>query len=119
MRVAAILIAPVLLFATPAYAYFSDGEDLREFCTPSTPSHNVERCVGYISGVFDMFELNEVAIGPDGEVSKRTACLPKGYKNVDVAKAVISYIYDTPEELDLPAAAVIVNALVKNFPCAD
>ena len=117
MRAAAFLVVPSLLIAGPTYAFFSSGEDLREFCTPSTPTHNVERCLGYISGAFDMLDLNQTAIGSDGEVPKKTVCVPVGQTNVDVGKIVISYIYDNPEELDLPAAAVIANALVKGFPC--
>lgn len=105
------------LVAVPAYAFFESGSDLKEFCSPSSPDHNVERCLGYMTGAFDMLDLHETAIKPDGETPKKTVCVPKGQTNVDVGKVVISYIYDNPDELDLPAAALIANALVKGFPC--
>ena len=119
MRAAAVILGTLLgvVVAGPGYAVFESGEDLKDFCTPSTPTHNVERCLGYITGAFDMLELHEVAIGPDGEVPKKTVCVPKGKTNVDVGQVVISYIYDNPGELNLPAAALIANALVKDFPC--
>ena len=118
MRVTTTILGAVLCLSmtTPAFAVFQFGNDLKAACEPSSPEHNEEQCLGYITGAFDALDLEQTAI-QDGKVPDKHVCVPKGMTNVDVAKTVVSYIYDTPEELNLPAAALIANALVKGYPC--
>ncbi len=81
---------------------------------PLKDAPEVMTCLGYISGILDLADFDQ-ALPP-----AHTAhgwCLPDGASSSQVAKVIVKYANDHPEELHLPAVLLVANALLKAFPC--
>jgi Rap1a immunity proteins len=75
----------------------------------------VMMCFGYISGIVDVGDFDH-AVLPNNP--SRGWCMPEGVSNSQLAKVIVKYGNDHPEELHLPAVLLVENALIKAFPCA-
>ena len=80
---------------------------------PLKDAQDVGMCLGFISGVDDLNTM-------DSDILKTPIhawCVPGGVTTTQLAKVVVKYGNDHPEELHFPAVAVVVGALVGAFPC--
>lgn len=73
----------------------------------------VGTCLGFISGVAD---LNTMDL--DILKTHHAWCVPDGVTTTQLAKVVVKYGNDHPEELHFPAVVVVAGALVGAFPCS-
>lgn len=69
-------------------------------------------CAGFVSGV----EEAERVLHP-GETVERTFCTPPDVSASALAAAFVRYGAEHDEELDLPAARVVLRALEHAYPC--
>lgn len=74
----------------------------------------VSYCYGYILGIWDTREVMN-AIVPD--YLKSPFCIPNNATPSQLAKVVLKYGKDHPEELNQAANLVVNNALRQAFPC--
>ena len=71
-------------------------------------------CFGYILGVVDMHNaLNAVLPIPQDN----TYCVPDNATATQLAKVVVKYGNDQPEELKQAALLLVSNAFIRGFPC--
>lgn len=71
-------------------------------------------CFGYILGVVDMHNaLNSVLSSP----RDNTYCIPDNASAAQLAKVVVKYGNDHPEEMNEAALLILSNAFVRAFPC--
>lgn len=106
------------------HGYGGSGEELIQRCSAVTrmsPDHRVNQedapalsfCLGFISGVVDIR-----AIAVAGGAQKGPYCIPEsGVTSYQLARIVLKYGNDHPEELHYAAALLVFNALSKAFPC--
>jgi hypothetical protein len=89
-----------------------ENVDLEKMVVPAKDAMNVGLCIGFIGGVLDH---NKV----EAALSKRAtgACVPDDASASQLAKVVVKYGSDHPEELNLPAVAIVHFAMQKAFPC--
>lgn len=79
---------------------------------PGKDATKVGFCFGYISGVLDFDRLESAA-------RKQAAryCVPDNASSSQLAKVIVKYGNDHPEELHLPAVAFVGLAMITAFPC--
>ena len=107
-RLATILI--VLCIATPAQATFLTGNKLLEFCTKTSAEVNLNACRGYIIGVIDAFENDQIP-------TEYKLCVPKGVDSGQVADVTRNYLTGHPEKRHLTANSLVWNAINEAWPC--
>ena len=81
------------------------GADFLTACSRSDPQW-IGFCNGYVQAVFDGIAK------PWEEV-----CAPVGLTRSEIVEVVMKYLTDTPSLLNLNAASVVYDALVKTYPC--
>jgi len=115
------LIMIVLLFSSgqakgvdvSAYMF---ANDLLEYCeaqiseTGSVAKGNA--CAGYIMGIVDLYR-SLVVLGH----TQRLWCHPEKVHSNQLVRIVTKYLQEHPEDLHRPASTLVVNALIKAFPC--
>lgn len=70
-------------------------------------------CFGFISGIVDLNAMDE-------DILKKPShawCIPSSVSPTQLAKVVLKYGNDHPEELHFPGVVVVASALVVSFPC--
>jgi hypothetical protein len=80
---------------------------------PIKNAMDVGTCLGFISGLVDLNLM-------DLDVLKKPIhawCVPDSVTVTLLAKVVVKYGNDHPEELHFPGVIVVVGALVRAFPC--
>jgi hypothetical protein len=108
-----------------AYFQYSKAETLVQQCkaienidldtkrVPLKEGSDVGLCVGFISGLADLDAL-------DSGIAKHPAhgwCAPDSATTTQLAKVIVNYGHDHPEELHLPAALFVMKAMISAFPC--
>lgn len=105
--------------------YGGSAEKLIEECSAvnrMTPDNRINPadapalsfCTGYISGIVDFHQL----VIAD-QKTKGPYCVPGGNVTFyQLARIVLKYGNDHPEELHLAAALVVTEALTRAFPCS-
>lgn len=73
-----------------------------------------ERCVGYLMGVLDGFEMVRATKEMD---PAHTICMPDGVKGPQAVRIFLKYINDHPEVLNKSAPAVVWLAMHQAYPC--
>lgn len=125
----AVVALPLLLAATPTMAQEAEpmepqfpqqqsARDLLLTCASSrltgTGRERRRYCAGFVSGV----EEAERVLHPGGEVA-RSFCTPPDVSASDLATAFVRYGAEHDDELDRPAAQVVLRALQRSYPCED
>ena len=104
-RLSALFVILAVSVATPSYATFYNGNDLKQMCDRSKTN-----CTSYVLGAADMIILNV-------SQSKQFICIPDRVDSIQLTDIVIKHLETNPETRDFPAVALIWNALQKAFPC--
>ena len=118
-----------LLFATmifcaaisKANAGFSTGEKLLKFCTADKNGPQGV-CSGYIIGVVDSQQTDNVIGGKDEYVNKHLGyrwCLHKKITQGEVMDPVIAWLKVKPKKRHFTATSLVSKVLQESFPCAD
>jgi hypothetical protein len=102
-RLICICVAVILLTAAPVVAI--TGNELRESADlvekyPGTGSEGL--FMGYVLGVHETLPI---------------FCIPAGVTNRQITEVVSKYLKDHPEELDLSASALVIDAIQTAWPC--
>jgi Rap1a immunity proteins len=115
VRIAAVLL--FLMFCPNSFAQVTTGEKIQSMCRAEMVAASGSFCAGFISGVLEeqfMWTANDT-------LHKRTHdfrfCLPEKSTNDQILKVFVKYLDDHPEELHKPAALLLIQAMVKAFPC--
>ncbi|TKB28059.1 hypothetical protein FCL47_00780 [Desulfopila sp. IMCC35006] len=121
------IVAWLLLLANLALA--DDGNDLLAQCSlavnimdgkkmtadmqGSIDAGNSMYCFGLLQGIISLNKLYEVSLR-----NKALFCTPNSdITNGEAARVVVKYLDEHPEVLHEPDFAVVINALVKAYPC--
>ena len=103
-RLICISIALILLAATPVMAI--DGNILKHYADADdklSSSYGSGLFVGYVLGV--------------REETLSKLCIPEGVIHGQSLDVIKKYLNDHPEELHLPASALILKAIQAAWPC--
>jgi Rap1a immunity proteins len=124
MKIYALLL---LLCCVGTKAYCTDGNALLNICQSvekaelsDTDAFNLQFCYGYIQGVIDSDGTWQGIMSYDKNHShdKLRYCLPEdGFLFTQVARVVVKYMKDHPEDLHWAASVLVHNAFVMGFPC--
>jgi len=112
---AALLIISALLL-TPINSFSITGLELLETCTDINTndlsfSHGL--CIGYLNAATYSYIDNQDNLNPDmGKI-----CLPKEVNGSQIFNITKKHIENTPKKQHLAAHKLIVESLVKTFPC--
>jgi hypothetical protein len=111
--------------AFTAHFQYSNAETLVRQCkavenidldtkrVPVKDASDVGLCMGFISGLVDLDTMNS------GILKRRINgwCVPDNATSTQLAKVIVKYGNDHPQELHLPSVVVVANALLAAFPC--
>lgn len=128
MRSASIALCATLLASLSATASTGDDEtvfpqqmearQLLTFCASSnlTAKGRIQRryCDGFVSGIEEGMRLFQFASSAG---SGLTACVPSGTSSRALSQAFIQHATSKGVNLAQPAAAVVLEALQRRFPC--
>ena len=112
-----ILTIYLLFIFNQANAAFYNGNDLLEICKSETEINDKEiskedKCASYIAGIYDAyFTFNKWGLIAD------TLCFEDTMKIEDLVNVSIKHIKAKPDELNMQAGSLVLNALVESFPC--
>ena len=73
---------------------------------------DIGRCMGLIQGV-----RNTAFIYQEMFKESKITCVPNNVDNVQVARIIVKYLNENPEQLHKDDALVAIFALQKTFPC--
>lgn len=128
MKPALLVLCSALLLSLPGIASTSDVEaifpqqtnarQLMTFCASSnlTTRGRTQRryCDGFVSGVEEGLRLYEFLFPVAPRVS---VCVPVGTSSRELSQAFVQYATSVDVDLEQPAAAIVLEALKKKFPC--
>jgi|SRR5271165_6558004 len=77
--------------------------------------HKAGTCMGFIQGVIDYDTI--VTTDKNGHPTGRHFCVPAEASETQLAKVVVKYGDDHPQQLHLPAAMIVLLAMKDAFPC--
>ena len=94
--------------------YFISGNKLHEWCVPPQAASQKEGkalCRGYVVAGYDylVFEMRAR--------QKRQVCVPRAITPQQLVDVVTKYLVERPKLLHSPAAALVVAAMRKAWPC--
>lgn len=72
-------------------------------------------CMGFIQGIIDSDTIAHT--DKNGHPVGRNLCVPTEASEGQLAKIVVKYGDDHPEQLHLPAAVIVLLAMKNAFPC--
>ena len=93
-------------------AVFENGNELYRHCkneqmeSAAQSNAGSDLCLGYILGTYD-------AAGKNYAI-----CIPVGVTTDQLKNVVRDWLLIHPEKRDLPAAGLVLDALLQQFPCA-
>jgi hypothetical protein len=89
-------------------AYIETGNKLSEACSPSEDGYFLTGvCVGFVIGVLDGTQ----AMG-------RSDCVPAGATVGQLRKVVVKHLEESPADLHLPAAFLVMRAFANAYDCS-
>jgi hypothetical protein len=110
MRAPATLLLAALIFSCAANAKDNmTGTDLYQLCNSNTKTAN-EWCSIYIAGI-----LAGIVLATDKRLP--AICVPDKVVGIQAELIVKKYMRERPENLNLPAHAIVYSALGRAFPC--
>ena len=94
--------------------YFITGNKLHEWCVPPQVASQKEGkalCRGYVVAGYDylVFEMRAR--------QKRQVCVPRAITPQQLVDVVTKYLVERPKQRHSPAAALVVAAMRKAWPC--
>lgn len=105
-----MILCGLALWATcaPVNAGYLSGNQLHEWCqTPNAIS------VPYVIGIYDALEMDQMITDQGARM-----CVAEGVTRGQLNDIVCKFVGETPEDRHFPAAILVLNAVVKAFPCA-
>jgi hypothetical protein len=72
-------------------------------------------CMGFIAGVLDRDTI--ATTDETGHPAGRNFCVPAEASTTQLAKVVVKYGDDHPQQLHLPAVVIVLLAMKDAFPC--
>lgn len=87
-----------------------ENVDLDKMAVPAKDAMGVGLCLGYIAGISDVDRVDAVA-------KQNRMCVPDNASGAQLAKVIVKYGDDHPEELNEPGAIFVTLAMKKAFPC--
>lgn len=125
-----LLLLPVSAQQSEPHVFFRKGtfEGLADSCKKVDSIHDgvmpgenqagAAICLGFINGVVDGITFADAAkSGGNLKTLQRTLCVPENASGAQLAKVVVKYGADHPEELHQPAAIEVVFAFKAAFQC--
>ncbi|RUT35036.1 hypothetical protein EMQ25_03530 [Arsenicitalea aurantiaca] len=108
---APLALAGLLALPQPASAASSlwTGAVLAEACADGELYYLFGQCMGFLAGVHDQYRANF------GETA--LICLPEDSTPEALREPLLTYLDANPGEVELPAHALTVRALIAAFPC--
>jgi hypothetical protein len=121
----AILIGALLVSLTicgKAVAQPTTGQQIQSKCKElvnekMSQVFDAGFCGGFIDGVIDSQTMEEANDKTQNRRQTPRFCLPQEGTNGQYVQVFFKYLGDHPEELHRPAAFLLVESLVKAFPC--
>lgn len=106
-----VIFSPVLRGQQEPSVYIHGGnaEALVNDCDKTGPY-----CLGYILGVVDMHSALNAAVP---NTKDNNYCVPDNATATQLAKVVVKFGKEHPEELNEAALVMVFNAFVRAFPC--
>jgi len=101
-------------FASPARAYFLDGDELMNHCSINVADGRFDPaiCVTYIMGAHDAFMFQRL-------VRNQPRCTPRNLTAGRLREVVVDYLQDNPDNRVMDASALVWNAIIAEWPdCA-
>ncbi|HEY6817584.1 MAG TPA: Rap1a/Tai family immunity protein [Croceibacterium sp.] len=98
-------------FATPAHAYFLDGDELMNHCSATIADERFDPavCVTYIMGAYDGFMFQRLA-------RNQPRCTPRTLTAGQLREVVIEYLQANPDNRAMDASALVWNAIIAKWP---
>jgi hypothetical protein len=98
-------------FASPANAYFVDGNELLEHCSVAPSGDEFDRtvCLTYIMGAFDAHMFQRTA-------RNDPRCVPQTLSGGQLRELVVEYLRANPENRAMDASALVWNAVLAEWP---
>ena len=108
------LIAAMLLIGASqgAMADFQTGNQLLAKCENEDSFAGQGECLGYLKAAIDTYRTLAVL-----EEFEPFICMPERVNGRQIEKIWIKYANENPENLHMPAAALVLLADIKAFPC--
>ena len=115
-----VLVCSVALLtvATPAKAEVFEstqtGNGLLGLCRSSDNSREMLACYSYLKGTLDGWLTSENTFrnGP-------SFCIPEGVTLIQLRDILVRWLDENPERRHEEGSALIVNAIVRSFPCVE
>jgi len=107
-----------ILVSSPSFAqaiggaHIATGSELLTYCARSS-GHAQSACLGYIAGVSDSMISRQIA----STKNRGKACISRSVKAGDRAATVIAWLSRHVDQLNQPAAGLIMRALSEAYPC--
>lgn len=102
----------------PYFPQRLEASELLRYCASSSLTDLGRKrqryCQGFISGVEEGVRLYEKQLGT---IPFHRFCVQTGTTSRQLARAYIKYVSRNQSDLTRPAAAVVVEALISEFPC--
>jgi Rap1a immunity proteins len=125
MKPANVIVAFLvsLTICGTARAQATTGQQIQNQCKALVGTRNPSDafdggfCPGFIDGVINsqsMWEANDKLLRRN---HPQSFCLPQEGTNGEYLQVFVKYLDDHPEELHKPAALLLVQSLIKAFPC--
>jgi hypothetical protein len=105
-RLLCTCVAVILLAAFPAMAHWMTGNDLKELADIGEKS----------SEGWDQLAFGNYVIGVIDATSMKI-CIPQTATRKQCAEVVKKYLKEHPEQLHLPGAGIVINAIHTACPC--
>jgi Rap1a immunity proteins len=77
--------------------------------------HKAGTCMGFIQAIIDSDTIAHT--DENGHPAGRKLCVPPEASDRQLAKVVVKYSNDHPQQLHLPAAVIVLLAMTGAFPC--
>ena len=108
---AALAAASALPLATPAKAYFLDGDELLNHCSVEEPlgDYDPAICVTYIMGAYDAFMFQRLTRNQD-------RCVPREITAGRLREVVVAYLQAHADNRKMDASALVWNAIIAKWP---
>lgn len=106
-----LAIAGGLPLASPAHAYFLDGDELMNHCSIQVADDRFDPaiCVTYIMGAYDAFMFQRL-------VRNLPRCTPTTLTAGQLRTVVVEYLQANPDNRAMDASALVWNAIIAEWP---
>jgi hypothetical protein len=98
-------------FASPAGAYFMDGDELMNHCSAKVADERFDPtlCVTYVMGAYDAHMFQRT-------IRNQTRCTPRTLTAAQLREVVVEYLLANPDNRAMDASALVWNAIITEWP---